>query len=315
MSSHYRAETLFAMQNIHGTHKMKTGWSSDRLHTIRTMFCLTALFIGSFAVHPFIPVSLADPTVSHDNSEYARQDSSRLQSVYNPLGLFPVDTQRIALNHFSVSLRRSETDSYPELLKHNPLPPLEPIPGQGPYDPIERVLEKQNPGTRSPAPLTNLLAKGITALGDWLTPKATPDITFIPTPAEMNVMQLLWQQGALTQDDLYAALDSTIDITAQDFQQVLKRLCDRHILSKTQLSPRFEFTLLTPVGAKGVEMSSMNRKNRLFRYTLQVPKKDMIRSFNRFLYKANLDSTSGIDLSRSQIDRLHSYLIRLSQLD
>ncbi len=299
---------------------MKTAWSPDKLHTVRIMLCLTALFIGSSIVYPFATVCLADPSesdtaVSHDHSEYAGQDSSQPHSRYNPLGLFPVDTQRIALDHFSVTLRRSETDSYPKWKKHPPLPPLQPIPGRGPYDPIERVLEKQHPGTQSPAPLTNLLAKGITALGGWLTPAATPDIRFIPSPAEMNVMRLLWQEGALTQDDLYAALDSSIEITAQDFQQVLQRLCDRHILTKTQLSPRFEFTLLTPVGAKGIEMSSMNRKNRVFRYSLQVPKKDMIRNFNRFLYHARLDTTSGIDLSRSQIDRLHSYLIELSRLD
>ncbi|MDZ7345666.1 MAG: hypothetical protein ONA69_02625, partial [candidate division KSB1 bacterium] len=107
-------------------------------------------------------------------------------------------------------------------------------------------------------------------------------LDFIPTRAELAVLQSLWEKPNRNDVEIYASLDSTVRITAEDLQGILAKLTAKGLLKRRLISPHNELTL--PFGA-AVEMSAQNRRNPLYRYEAGVDRQEVIRFLNAVLYE------------------------------
>ncbi|MDZ7316114.1 MAG: hypothetical protein ONB24_08330 [candidate division KSB1 bacterium] len=153
----------------------------------------------------------------------------------------------------------------------------------GPYDPVEREIARRNLGEASLPDPTQAAA----AAANMLQPQKNDQekrvrLDFIPTRAELAVLQSLWEKPNRNDVEIYASLDSTVRITAEDLQGILAKLTAKGLLKRRLISPHNELTL--PFGA-AVEMSAQNRRNPLYRYEAGVDRQEVIRFLNAVLYE------------------------------
>lgn len=118
----------------------------------------------------------------------------------------------------------------------------------------------------------------------------------LPSPVEIDVLSLLWQNGTSTNLDLYAGLDSSIsaNLTAETFWNMLHDMARRGFVSEKLISP--QQLLMVGVGpfSTPVEMSAKNRKNRLFEYDPLVQQDEMLAFLEAKNYLARqADATNG----------------------
>ena len=106
------------------------------------------------------------------------------------------------------------------------------------------------------------------------TPKSTfiPHVS-IPSNTEIDVLKVLWQQPGSSSSEIYANLDTVTQVTSEDLQKVLESMSDRGLLARKKISPSHNFSLF---GIVSFELSSQNRKNRLYVYWPIVPKARLI---------------------------------------
>ncbi len=168
-----------------------------------------------------------------------------------------------------------------------PLPKLPPsIPNQG-GDRIDRDIYKRNTGQEKPMPLSNALSAGAQLLSNLL-PQSNPQpvhMTFIPSKIEIEALNTIWKQSKATDQEIYASMDSSIKITAEDLNTALTALTNKGLVMRELISPRNEFTVQTPVGGVGIEMSAKNRRNRVYRYQSRISRNEMLRFLNAALYQ------------------------------
>lgn len=167
------------------------------------------------------------------------------------------------------------------------LPPLYAPPGAN-TDRIAKDIYKRNTGGEKPVSLSSALAAGAKYLSEKMNKKKQEavKIDFIPSPEQLAALDFIWDsKKKVTDQQIYAALDTSVRITSEDLNRILAGLARRGILSRKIVSPQNEFTFMTPLGSKGVEMSAKNRKNRIYEYKANIERADMVRFLNAALFQ------------------------------
>jgi predicted transcriptional regulator len=165
----------------------------------------------------------------------------------------------------------------------NGLPSLtDPIVGSNDGDIGTREMARRRQTYSKPIPLTDVGRALMQKLQQKPKP-ATPRLHFIPSKAELEILMIVWPHESITDQDVYRHLDAAVHMTAEDVQRVLRGLASKGVLSSELVSPRNEFTIATPLGGTGIEMSAQNRRNRIFRYKSLIDRQHMIRFLNAVL--------------------------------
>ncbi len=139
---------------------------------------------------------------------------------------------------------------------------------------------------QGPVDLGALAAKGVQALEKALNRDKIPPpprIRRMPSREEIAALCAIWKMEEPTEHDIYKDLDPQLLLTAEDLHRVLSGLVDQGLLDQEIISPRHEFTFMTPLGGKGVEMSRLNALNRVYRYSSRIDQDHMM----RYLQAAN----------------------------
>jgi predicted transcriptional regulator len=173
-------------------------------------------------------------------------------------------------------------------------------------DRLEEKFRREQLGLPPMAPLGTLLGKGIKYLSEKFSGAANNPLAVIPSETEIAVMNILWKKNAATSSEIYAALDSTNNLTAADLQQTLAAMADRGLLDRRQISPRHELTIL---GVFTVEASALNRKNREFIYHPRVARQTMLSFLDATAFSHRIASASNHSLI---VDHLRKLMNRLA---
>jgi len=121
-----------------------------------------------------------------------------------------------------------------------------------------------------------------------------PKYTFIPrvsipSDTEIDVLKVLWQQPGSSSSEIYAQLDTVTHATAEDLQKVLESMSNQGLLLRKKISPSNKFSLF---GIVSFELSSQNRRNKLYVYWPIVPKGKLITYIDSQRYLALASSKS-----------------------
>lgn len=136
--------------------------------------------------------------------------------------------------------------------------------------------------------IPGLLASIVTALPNLPPSKQSvrqkPKITVMPSLTEVNILKTLWDKKKVTQNTIYADLDTSIKLTAEDLDLVLNGMVDKGLVARKKISPQNIMKVMTPAGAVDVEMSELNRKNPVYEYQALAVKDDVLRFLDARLY-------------------------------
>ncbi len=112
----------------------------------------------------------------------------------------------------------------------------------------------------------------------------------LPTLQELDILKILWDKGDLADTTIYLNLDSTYK-TMEDVNRLLNVMRDKGMLSRQQMSPANELTVGVLLLSTKIEMSQMNRLNRVYQYHSRI-EKDLMQKFIRtYALRANEDSS------------------------
>ena len=157
-------------------------------------------------------------------------------------------------------------------------------PTPGPYDPIQRQIDSYGRDGQQPLSIGRAVGEGAKYISELLQKKKAEKpvrFDFIPSDAEIAVFKVLWQHPQARDHEIYAALDTSIRLTATDLNTVLTRLTEKGIIKRKIVSPQNEFTF--PVGK--IEMSSKNRRNRVYEYESRVQPQELLVFLQAVLYE------------------------------
>ncbi len=184
--------------------------------------------------------------------------------------------------------------------------PLERMKGHpGAY--TDRAAEEQyrrGTGSQQPVDLTALAAAGVKALGKALGKEKVPPpprLRKVPSREEMAALCVIWSREEPTEHDIYRELDADLRLTADDLHQLLDGLVQQGLLEQEIISPRNEFTFMTPLGGKGIEMSRLNALNRVYRYRSRIDQEHMMRFLQAAQYYVSATSRPDSAALTSQI--------------
>jgi len=142
-------------------------------------------------------------------------------------------------------------------------------------DYIENQIRRRNTGNTQTFSLGALLAQGaITAQGKAGVKKPSRRLQIIPSENEIRILKTLWIEKQASGGEIYRHMDS-VRVTAAGLDEILAAMTDRGLLARRQISPRHEFTFVTPFGALPIEMSGRNRKNREYVYEPMISADEM----------------------------------------
>ena len=143
-------------------------------------------------------------------------------------------------------------------------------------------------------------------------PKRITDLP-IPTPVQMDILNVLWQKGSVTGPEIYQALPKETIITAEMLWRELHRMASNGYVDEKIISPQNTMMIMTPVGGFPVEMSGKNRRNRVYRYTPKIDKETMLHYIDSQRYLA-ADSTAPA-LSQIRAKELQELLYKILMAD
>ncbi|MBN1352178.1 BlaI/MecI/CopY family transcriptional regulator [candidate division KSB1 bacterium] len=124
-----------------------------------------------------------------------------------------------------------------------------------------------------------------------------PKLTVLPTLAEVSVLKALWEKDKITQNMIYADLDTAVKLTAEDLNHVLDGMVEKGWVTRKKISPQNIMKVMTPVGAVDVEMSPLNRKNPVYEYSALAERNDVLRFLDSqlFLARAQMKNKTATD--------------------
>jgi hypothetical protein len=155
----------------------------------------------------------------------------------------------------------------------------------GPFDKAEMEIDKHNMGGERPVSLSDAVRAGSEFLSKLQQKKEKEKpvrLDFIPSKTELEVLSAVWRQPKLNDIEIYASMDSSVRVTAEDLQHILEVLVQKRLLTRKLTSPRNEFTL--PFGGT-VEMSAQNLRNRVYEYQARIQADEVICYLNSLLYE------------------------------
>jgi len=104
----------------------------------------------------------------------------------------------------------------------------------------------------------------------------------IPTRAELDILEILWVKEDVQDTTIYSCLDTTLNITMEDLNELLETVTKKKLVRRKIVSPRCEFNLFGVM----IEVSPSNIRNRVYEYHSNV-NRDLMRTFidaNSYLF-------------------------------
>jgi len=142
-----------------------------------------------------------------------------------------------------------------------------------------------NPGLFSLSGLAATVAQQVSNFLNSGNPKIKREmIQNPPTLLEISILKQLWKTNRERDFELYSRLDTTLRVTHPQFNLVLEAMTQKGWLKREKVSPQNLFTLMTPLGAKQIEVSPLNRKNPVFEYQPLVSKADVLTALDIVLH-------------------------------
>ncbi len=138
----------------------------------------------------------------------------------------------------------------------------------------------------------------------------------VPSPLELRIFNTIWSSGKATGVQIYAKLDSSVNITAEMCWRILHQMAQKGYLTEKLISPQNTFNIVTPIGIFPIEKKKKNRKNREYEYTALFTRNELLQFLEsrRFLQQSRSTLTDGKSRSDpGRIDRLIYLLVTLKQ--
>jgi hypothetical protein len=180
-------------------------------------------------------------------------------------------------------------------------------------DKIDRENTKRNLGNEPTVPLTSLVAGALRELNKLLSSPKKPRIQHIPSDIQLEALNVLWEEEQATDIDIYAQLDTSLRLTATGLNNALADLYQDGIVTRKQVSPKNEFTVL---GGVKIEMSAQNRRNKVYEYKAEVKRQEFIDYLNGVLFDVQKQSGEIVTTSDSlRADRLYKKILRIVKID
>jgi len=124
----------------------------------------------------------------------------------------------------------------------------------------------------------------------------------VPTRQELDILEVLWLKEDVMDTTLYSCLDTTLSITMEDLNRLLEKMNRKKIVSRYQVSPRFEFNAFGVM----IEMSPTNRRNKVYAYQSNVDR-DLMKKFidaNAYLFKEDSSIVNQKQLKAARKDNM-----------
>ncbi|MFQ6114268.1 MAG: hypothetical protein ACE5NG_09290, partial [bacterium] len=172
-------------------------------------------------------------------------------------------------------------------------------------DPMGEELLRRYRDVSPVLPIVPLLSQGIKSLIDKLSAarkKSLGFTLFIPKDIEIDILKILWVKSAATPSEIYAQMDTLWSITSEDLNKVLEEMVARGFLARKKISASYGFNFF---GITQFDLSSKNRKNKVYVYWPLVPKEKLITYLEakRFLALAASEK-HGTDGERNNYQKL-----------
>ena len=167
---------------------------------------------------------------------------------------------------------------------------LQEITPQG-ADPLGEEIRRRYQDIPPTVRISPLISQGIKSLIKKFrshSKKLTgPDFP-IPKNIEIDILKVLWVQSVATGSEIYAKIDTLWPITSEDLQELLEGMAYRGLVARKKISPSHAFNLF---GFMQIEMSSLNRKNKVYLYWPLISREKLITYLEtqRFLAFASSD--------------------------
>jgi len=148
----------------------------------------------------------------------------------------------------------------------------------------------------SPAQILSLFQK----TSDW-EKKQGFRYNLIPSNLQLEVLKKLWGESTATNMKLYASLDSTYLVTAENFGWQLSRMVNLGMVERKIISPQNLFSFITPFKVFQIEMSGLNVKNKVYLYRTKVDKEKILQILLAKSYQLRNDEAG----SASEVERIN----------
>ena len=109
----------------------------------------------------------------------------------------------------------------------------------------------------------------------------------LPTRQEYEVLKVLWARDGMLDTSIYASVDSSTNTSMMLLNKILENMARKGLVSREMVSARFEFNAF----GVPIEMSELNRKNRIFAYRSLVDKTRLKYFINAKHYEVTQDSS------------------------
>ena len=176
-------------------------------------------------------------------------------------------------------------------------------------DRIERDIHTRNTGSARLIPLSDILREAAKKLFKGKERRGALRMDFIPSDAQLEALNVIWDSGAATDQAIYAGIDTALRTTSADLNRALKRMADRGVLTRKIVSPRNELTVMTPLGSRQIEMSAKNRRNRVYEYRPHITRDEMVIYLQAVLTQVSLRESPAA--SNALPDKLKEKILRI----
>ncbi len=158
------------------------------------------------------------------------------------------------------------------------------------HDYVGDELRKRDLGAEIPVVDFGKIIQSVTKL--FKSKRKVPQIKNmpLPTPLELEIMTVLWEEKRATGPDLYASIDTTMlkHVTAEMFWRELRSMAKKGFVSEKMVSPQHIFTVL----GFPIEVSGKNRRNRVYQYQTLVDEEDLMAYIGARHYLARREETT-----------------------
>ena len=233
------------------------------------LFCLIILCHQSFIVTSLYSQDIIPGT------NQSEQDSVIIQSSYENLlyrlYLAKFDLLKTMQNQSDLGLKFNTKALY--LKQYEALYPIFP---ELYKSKLEKSLDLRSGGGSqnlliSPAQILSQFQK----TSDW-EKKQGFRYNLIPSNLQLEVLKQLWGESTATNLKLYASLDSTYLVTAENCGRQLSRMVNLGMVERKIISPQNLFSFITPFNVFQIEMSGLNRRNKVYLYRTKVDKEKIL---------------------------------------
>ncbi len=135
---------------------------------------------------------------------------------------------------------------------------------------------------------------------EWETGKKEFQNEVIPSNLQLKVLTTLWSKNETTEMEIYATLDSSYSIIAENMGSQMVRMMKLGLVERKLISPQNPFSIFM----FQIEMSGKNRRNKVYLYRTRVKMAKIVQ-----LLLARLSLVKSGDLgSSSELQRLRKKL-------